>query len=90
MKKILFTSAMILSANLYANPFDVTGDNPDLYDGYTSSKIVPTAIQPGIGDNYASSFLFPSGYIDGQHTAQRGSYAGYGSTLLDMGHDIDW
>jgi hypothetical protein len=80
---------MLLSTSLFAGPFAVTQD-PDQYDGYAGSKSFPTAVQPGIGDNYGSSFLFKSGFIKGGQVDRRGTQDAYGSTLLDVGHPIDW
>ena len=90
MKKMIITAAMILSSNLYASPFDVTGQNPDLYAGLPDSTQLPTAVQPGIGDSYASSILHSGGYADTQHRAQKGIDEGYGSILLDVGVDLNW
>ncbi len=89
MKAILISIALLFSTTLYAGPFAVTQD-PDLYDGYSGSKVFPTAIQPGIGDNYASSILFSTGFADSGHLEQQGSENAYGSVLLDLGHAIDW
>jgi hypothetical protein len=80
---------MLLSTSVLAGPFAVTQD-PDQYDGYEGSKVFPTAVQPGIGDNYGSSFLFRSGVIKSVHKPNLGSGAAYGSTLNDLGHDLNW
>jgi hypothetical protein len=91
MKKLLITTAaMILSTNLYADPFDVTGNNPDLYDGFTDSTQLPTAVQPGIGDSYASSILHSGGYAKTKHISQGGVDEGYGSILIDVGVPLYW
>jgi hypothetical protein len=91
MKKLLVTAAMILSANLYADPFDVTGNNPDLYDGFDDSTQLPTAVQPGIGDSYASSILHSGGgYAETKHISQGGLDEGYGSILIDVGVPLYW
>ncbi|MEJ2693044.1 MAG: hypothetical protein P8166_08315 [Candidatus Thiodiazotropha sp.] len=90
MKTILVTAAMILSTNLYADPFDIRGDNPDLYDGDSTSTVVATAVQPGVGDNYASSFLFSTGFVASEQAVRFGTDDAYGSVILDLGHPIDW
>jgi hypothetical protein len=90
MKTLIVTAAMILSTNLYASPFDVTGQNHDLYDGYADSTILPTAVQPGIGDSYASSILHSGGYAKTSHTLQGGVDEGYGSILIDVGTPLNW
>ena len=89
MKTIIASAAMLLSTSVFAGPFAVTQD-PNQYDGYEGSKVFPTAVQPGIGDNYGSSFLFKSGFIKGEHKTNQGSHGAYGSSLLDLGHPIDW
>lgn len=90
MKTILVSAALILSTNLYADPFDISGDNPDLYDGDSTSTVLATAAQPGIGDNYGSSFLFSTGLVKSEQVAKLGSGDAYGSVVLDLGHSIDW
>ena len=90
MKTFIVTAAMILSTSLYASPFDVTGQNHDLYDGFPGSTKLPTAIQPGIGDSYGSSILHSGGYADTRHTPQKGLDEGYGSILLDVGVPLNW
>ena len=89
MKTIIASAAMLLSTSVLAGPFAVTQD-PNQYDGYEGSKVFPTAVQPGIGDNYGSSFLFKTGFIKSQHKPNLGSHSAYGSSLLDLGHPIDW
>ncbi len=89
MKALLISVAMILSTTLYAEPFDATQD-PDLYDGYSDSKVFATVFQPGIGDDYGSSFLYSTGFTKGRHLANHGNDDAYASTLLDAGHPIDW
>jgi hypothetical protein len=89
MKTIIASVAMLLSTSVFAGPFAVTQD-PNQYDGYAGSKTFPTAIQPGIGDNYGSSFLFKSGFIKGEYMNKHGNNDAYGSSLLDLGHAIDW
>lgn len=89
MKTIIASAAMLLSTSVFAGPFAVTQD-PNQYDGYEGSKVFPTAVQPGIGDNYGSSFLFKSGFIKGAHKANHGSEDAYGSTLIDLGHPVNW
>ncbi|MCG8015951.1 MAG: hypothetical protein JAY97_07030 [Candidatus Thiodiazotropha sp. 'RUGA'] len=91
MNKIVLTAAaMILSSNLYAGAFDVTGQNHDLYDGTAESTQLATAVQPGIGDSYANSILHAGGYADTRHVAQNGVDEGYGSILIDVGAPINW
>ncbi|MCU7920648.1 MAG: hypothetical protein KZQ88_12870 [Candidatus Thiodiazotropha sp. (ex Dulcina madagascariensis)] len=90
MKKIIITAAMILSTNLYASAFDVTGQNHDLYAGLPDSTQLPTAVQPGIGDSYGSSILHSGGYADSRHTVQNGIDEGYGSILIDVGAKVNW
>jgi hypothetical protein len=91
MKTLAITAAMILSTNLYASAFDVTGENHDLYDGYPDSKQLPTAVQPGIGDNYGSSILHSGkGYAQSVAKAQGGLDEGYGSILIDVGVPLYW
>ncbi|MEW8627517.1 MAG: hypothetical protein AB2551_17350 [Candidatus Thiodiazotropha sp.] len=90
MKKIVLTAAMILSTNLYAGAFDVTGQNPDLYAGTADSTQLATAVQPGIGDSYGSSILHSGGYAETRHTVQNGLDEGYGSILIDVGAPVNW
>ncbi|MCU7920647.1 MAG: hypothetical protein KZQ99_18375 [Candidatus Thiodiazotropha sp. (ex Dulcina madagascariensis)] len=90
MKKVIVTAAMILSTNLYASAFDVTGNNHDLYDGFAGSTKLPTAVQPGIGDSYGSSILHSGGYADTKHTFHGGIDEGYGSILIDVGSSLNW
>ncbi|MES9939323.1 MAG: hypothetical protein ABW104_13375 [Candidatus Thiodiazotropha sp. 6PLUC2] len=91
MKKIMLAAAMILSTNLYAGAFDVTGNNPDLYDGLADSSSQPTAIQPGIGDSYGSSILHSGkGYARSVAKPQGGMDEGYGSILIDVGVPLYW
>ena len=90
MKTMLITAAMIMSTNLYASAFDVTGNNHDLYAGYSGSTSLPTAVQPGIGDSYGSSILYSGGYADTRHTPQKGVDEGYGSILIDVGAPVNW
>jgi hypothetical protein len=89
MKTIIASAALLLSTSAFAGPFAVTQD-PDQYDGYERSKVFPTPVQPGIGDNYGSSFLFRSGVINGNHKANLGHDDAYGSTLIDLGHSVNW
>jgi hypothetical protein len=89
MKIVIAAAAMLLSTSLYAGPFAVTQD-PDQYDGYEGSKTFPTAVQPGIGDNWGSSFLYKTGFNKSQHVDNLGSNDAYGSVILDVGHSIDW
>ena len=90
MKKIVLTAAMILSTNLYASAFDVTGQNPDLYAGTADSTKLATAVQPGVGDSYASSILHSGGYAESHHIVQKGIDEGYGSILIDVGTPLNW
>jgi hypothetical protein len=89
MKTVIAAAAMLLSTSLYAGPFAVTQD-PDQYDGYAGSKTFPTAVQPGIGDNWGSSFLYRTGFNKSQQVDNLGSNDAYGSVILDVGHPIDW
>ena len=89
MKTIIASAAMLLSTSVFAGPFAVTQD-PDQYDGHEGSKVFPTAVQPGIGDNYGSSFLFKSGFVKGEHKSSLGGEDAYGSTLIDLGHSVNW
>ena len=89
MKTIIASAAMLLSTSVFAGPFAVTQD-PNQYDGSEGSKVFPTAVQPGIGDNYGSSFLFKTGFTKGEHMPSQGGEDAYGSTLLDLGHDVNW
>ncbi|MEJ2621535.1 MAG: hypothetical protein P8163_15105 [Candidatus Thiodiazotropha sp.] len=90
MKTFIITAAMILSTNLSASPFDVTGQNPDLYDGHANSTMLPTAVQPGIGHSYGSSILHSGGYARTSHALQGGVDEGYGSILIDVGTPLNW
>ncbi|RLW70506.1 MAG: hypothetical protein B6D71_06140 [gamma proteobacterium symbiont of Stewartia floridana] len=91
MKTLAITAAMILSTNLYASAFDVTGENHDLYFGVPESTKLPTAIQPGIGDNYGSSILHSGkGYANSVAKPQGGLDEGYGSILIDVGVPLNW
>jgi hypothetical protein len=91
MNKLIITLTMIMSGNIYASAFDVTGNNPDLYDGFSDSTSLPTAIQPGIGDSYGSSILNSGkGYAKTTDTIQGGLDEGYGSILIDVGVPLYW
>ncbi|MES9940851.1 MAG: hypothetical protein ABW104_02730 [Candidatus Thiodiazotropha sp. 6PLUC2] len=90
MKTLIITAAMILSSNLYAGGFDVTGQNPDLYDGHVNSTRLATAVQPGIGDSYGNSILHSGGYAKTSHRVQGGVDEGYGSILIDVGTPLNW
>jgi hypothetical protein len=91
MKKMIMILAMLVSNTIYASAFDVTGNNPDLYDGLPSSTSLPTAIQPGIGDSYGSSILNSGlGYAKTSDTIQAGLDEGYGSILIDVGVPLYW
>ena len=89
MKKIILPALLIISSTSFAGPFAVTQD-PDQYDGNADSKILATAVQPGFGDNYGSSFLFRTGVVQSASVEQSGSIDAYGSTLQDIGHPLDW
>ncbi|MCU7853392.1 MAG: hypothetical protein KZQ80_14410 [Candidatus Thiodiazotropha sp. (ex Monitilora ramsayi)] len=94
MKILLATATMLLSANLYATSYDslygVIDNNHDFYIGSTNSVTLPTAMQPGIGDQYGSSFLYSDGFSNTAHTAQRGYIDAYGSSLIDVGASVNW
>ncbi|MET0061744.1 MAG: hypothetical protein AB2552_01660 [Candidatus Thiodiazotropha endolucinida] len=94
MKILLATATMILSANLYATSYDdlfeVVGNNHDQYIGSSYSNTLPTAMQPGIGDQYGSSFLYSEGFSSNAHKSQRGFRDGYGSSLIDVGAAVNW
>jgi hypothetical protein len=91
MKTYTIAAAMLLSANLHASAFDVTGKNHDLYDGFPDSTSLPTAIQPGIGDSYGSSILNSGkGYAKSVETRHGGLDEGYGSILIDVGVPLYW
>ncbi|PVV15123.1 MAG: hypothetical protein B6D77_02345 [gamma proteobacterium symbiont of Ctena orbiculata] len=94
MKILLATAAMILSGNLYATSYDdlygVIGNSHDSYIGLSSSNILPTAMQPGIGDQYGSSFLYSEGFSKGVHKEQPGFGDAYASSLIDVGAQVDW
>jgi hypothetical protein len=90
MKTFTVIAAMIFSTSLYASTFDVTGQNPDLYDGFSDSTKLATALQPGIGDSYGSSILHTGGYANTVHTSQSGLDEGYGSILIDVGVPLYW
>jgi hypothetical protein len=90
MKTIFFTAAMVLSANLYASSFDVTGQNHDLYDGHADSTVLPTAVQPGVGDSYGDSIFYSGGYAQTTSTLHGGIDEGYANVLIDVGTPINW
>jgi hypothetical protein len=91
MKKVIIAVAMMISSNIYASAFDVTGNNPDLYDGLSDSTSLPTAIQPGVGDSYGSSILNSGkGYAKTDDKIQGGLDEGYGSILIDVGVPLYW
>ncbi|MBT2971335.1 MAG: hypothetical protein KME56_09895 [Candidatus Thiodiazotropha sp. (ex Ctena orbiculata)] len=94
MKMILATAAMILSANLYATSYDdlygVVGNDHDFYIGSSDSNTLPTAVQPGIGDQYGSSFLYSEGFAKTNSKLQPGHGDGYGSSLIDVGASVNW
>ena len=89
---------MLGMASAHSHEFyAVFGDNPDLYSGITSSQSLPTASQAGAHDLYASgtnkidaSIRTDVGITDCPVVAQVGGNDGYGSILLDVGHDISW
>ena len=73
------------------------GGNPDLYSGIASSQSLPTAFQMGAHDFYASgtndfyaTILTDVGIRHFPVVAQVGSNDDFGSSLLDVGHDISW
>jgi hypothetical protein len=82
---------MILSTSLSAAAFDnkVFNGSPDLYEGLADSSSLPTAVQPGVGDSYAS-VLYSGGIADSPTTEHKGTNDAYGSILLDIGHNLDW
>ena len=94
MKILLATAAMFLSANLYATSYDdlhgIVDNNHDFYLGSSTSAALPTAIQPGIGDQYGSTFLYSEGFSNAPHTPQRGYIDAYGSSLIDVGASVNW
>jgi hypothetical protein len=94
MKMLLATAVMMLSANLYATSYsdlyEVIGNNHDLYIGSSESGSVPTANQPGIGDQYASSFLYTDGFSNSPRNLQPGYGDGYASSLIDTGAAVNW
>ena len=82
-KIIAISTALLLTGSVYAG-------NDDQYSGHSESKKFATAVQPGVGDQYGS-VVFGSDNPAGERTkVQRGSNEGYGSILLDLGHNIDW
>ncbi|MGD8912689.1 MAG: hypothetical protein PVJ68_08120 [Candidatus Thiodiazotropha sp.] len=94
MKMLLATAAMVLSANLYATSYDdlygVIGNDHDQYIGSSNSKNLPTAVQPGIGDQYGSSFLYSDGFSKRGERVQPGHGDGYASSLIDVGAAVNW
>ncbi|MES9972436.1 MAG: hypothetical protein ABW092_20575 [Candidatus Thiodiazotropha sp.] len=94
MKILLASAALILSSNLYATSYDdlygVIGNNHDSYIGLSESNTLPTAVQPGIGDQYASSFLYSEGFSQRVHKEQPGFRDAYASSLIDVGAQVDW
>ncbi|MES9991656.1 MAG: hypothetical protein ABW098_06845 [Candidatus Thiodiazotropha sp.] len=94
MKMILATAAMILSTNLYATAYDelygVISNGHDFYIGSSTSNTLPTAVQPGIGDQYGSSFLYSGGVVSSNSKAQPGHGDGYASSLIDVGASVNW
>jgi hypothetical protein len=94
MKILLAAAAMILSTNLYATSYDelygVIGNDHDQYIGASYSDSLPTAVQPGIGDQYGSSFLYSDGFSKRGHKSQSGYSDGYGSSLIDVGAAVNW
>jgi hypothetical protein len=94
MKILLATAAMILSTNLYATSYDdlydVIGNAHDQYLGSINSKTLPTAVQPGIGDQYGSSFLYSEGFSKRASKAHTGFGDGYASSLIDVGAAVNW
>jgi hypothetical protein len=94
MKILLATAAMILSANLYATSYDdlygVIGNDHDQYIGLSHSNSLPTAVQPGIGDQYGSSFLYSEGFSKRGSQTQPGYGDGYASSLIDVGAAVNW
>lgn len=90
---MVFGMASAHSHEFYA-PF---GGNPDLYSGIASSQSLPTAVQGGDHDFYASgtddfyaTILNDVGIRHCPTVAQVGSNDDFGSSLLDIGHDISW
>ncbi|MEL0585119.1 MAG: hypothetical protein AAES65_09625 [Candidatus Thiodiazotropha sp. (ex. Lucinoma kazani)] len=94
MKMILATAAMILSANLYASSYDelhgIIDGNHDFYIGASHSTSLPTAVQPGIGDQYGGSFLHSDGVVNTRQAVRRGYSDGYGSSLIDVNASLNW
>ena len=94
MKILLATAAMILSTNLYATSYDalygVIGNDHDNYIGLSDSNSQPTAMQPGIGDQYGSSFLYSYGFSTSVHKEQSGFSDAYASSLIDIGAQVNW
>jgi hypothetical protein len=94
MKIVLAAATMILSANVYATSYDdlyeIAGNNHDQYIGSTSSSSLPTAVQPGIGDQYASSLLYSDGFSKGKSVTHSGFGDGYASSLIDLGAAVNW
>jgi hypothetical protein len=89
---------MLAMAGAHSHEFySVFGGNPDLYSGITSSQSLPVAAQTGDHDFYASgtndfyaSILNDVGITHCPVVAQVGSNDDFGSSLLDVGHDISW
>ena len=70
--------ALSLSGIASASYFDVTGSNPDLYDGGSYSNEIPTAVQPGVGDSYGGS-VYDHSFLQGLKNSPRvigGDYIG--------------
>ena len=89
MRTLLLTTALLLSTTLHAGIYAGFGDvnNGDLYRGNADSSMLPTAVQPGIG---SSSKALEAGFVSRAAVKRQGTNDGYGSSLLDVGHTIDW
>ncbi|MGD2118912.1 MAG: hypothetical protein PVG66_11170 [Chromatiales bacterium] len=82
-KYIVGIIALSLSGLASASPFDVTGDNPDLYDGSSYSNDIPTAVQPGVGDSYGGS-VYDHSFLQGLKQSPRAMAVDYiGREYLD-------
>ena len=89
MKILLLTTTLLLSSTLHAGIYAGFGDvaNNDLYRGSVDNG-VSTAVQPGIGSS--SSKVLEAGFVSRSVAKRQGTNDGYGSSLIDAGHDIDW
>jgi hypothetical protein len=91
MKTIAFSTALLVSGGVFAGTLSshLEEDYSHLFTGVETSRGMPTAVQPGIGDSHDAG-LFSSASQATDRVGRQGSHDAYGSILIDLGHNIDW